>query len=484
MKRVYLPLLSAALVLPASGQIPAFKHIVVIVQENRSTDNMFQGLCRPPYGTAASCSTTPSASQYDIQTSNWLDKTSPTGVTQPTADPLATKYDPDHTHTAFLAMCDAPAGSTVCAMDGAALIRCTIFGGEPVCPPRSQLTYVDNSTGILNPYLDMATQYGFANYMFQTNQGQSLPAHQILFGGTSAPSASDDALGIFAAENDKYRVNSGCVAPSDSKIELVTPAGELPGNAIYPCFEHATIADVLPSVYSWRYYSPSGPSALWAAPDAIAHLCQSSGFGGTCKGPDYNVSTAPTAVLTDIAACKLRSVNWVTPTGQNSDHPAINDGGGPSWVAAIVNAIGNSNTCDGGEGYWQDTAIIVLWDDWGGFYDHVRPTILPGVEGDYQYGFRVPMIFISAYTSAGFIGQKRLDFGSVLRFIEHNFGISEGVLQFADERASTNLTDFYRLSLAPRTFKTISAPIPAAFFLKDTRTPLPADTDGDGHDPN
>jgi phospholipase C len=68
-------------------------------------------------------------------------------------------------------------------------------------PEQPQFRYVDHSSGILNPYLDLATQYGWANYMFQTNQGPSFPAHQFIFGGTSAPSAADDAAGIFAAEN-------------------------------------------------------------------------------------------------------------------------------------------------------------------------------------------------------------------------------------------------------------------------------------------
>ena len=67
-------------------------------------------------------------------------------------------------------------------MDGAARVACT-----GTCPAKPQFRYVDNSTGILNPYLDIATQYGFANYMFQTNQGPSFPAHLYLFGGTSAP---------------------------------------------------------------------------------------------------------------------------------------------------------------------------------------------------------------------------------------------------------------------------------------------------------
>jgi len=56
-------------------------------------------------------------------------------------------------------------------------------------------------------------------------------------------------------------------------------------------------------------------------------------------------------------------------------------------------------------GYWKDTAIFLTWDDWGGWYDHEPPTFLASPEGDYQYGFRVPLIVISAYTPAGYVGQ-------------------------------------------------------------------------------
>jgi phospholipase C len=82
----------------AHAHIASFKHVIVIVQENRTPDNLFQGLCRPPFGTSESCSTTPNATQYNIQTSNWLDKHSPTGVTQPLPVPLGNTYD-RATHT-------------------------------------------------------------------------------------------------------------------------------------------------------------------------------------------------------------------------------------------------------------------------------------------------------------------------------------------------------------------------------------------------
>ncbi len=258
---------------------PRFQHVVVIVQENRTPDNLFQGLCGPS-GTANRCSTTPTPFQYNIQTSNWLDKTSASGVTQPLLVELASKYDLNHYHASFVNMCDVNPVTGACRNDGAAGILCT-----GACPTQPQFRYVDNSTGILNPYIDLAQQYGWANYMFQTNQGPSFPAHQFLFGGTSAPSAADDAIGTFAAENTEGASSqAGCAAPAGTTVALITAAGG-EDRKVYPCFEHETMADILPSSVTWRYYAPNA-SSIWTAPNAIAHICGSTGPGGSCAGQD------------------------------------------------------------------------------------------------------------------------------------------------------------------------------------------------------
>ncbi|HEX4964047.1 MAG TPA: alkaline phosphatase family protein [Thermoanaerobaculia bacterium] len=461
----------------AQAQIQSFSHVVVIIQENRTPDNLFQGLCAPPFGSASSCSTAPTASQYNIQTKDWRDKTSRHGIIQPTTVPLANKYDLDHSHAAFVTMCDPSAGA--CKMDGATGVHCA-----GVCPRKPQFRYVANTKGDLNPYLRLATQYGWANYMFQTNQGPSFPAHQFLFGATSAPSAADDAAGIFASENLEgtggvggLNKIAGCTATGTTTVRLIAPDGT-ESQKIYPCFEHQTMADLFPRNVTWRFYAP-GPGTIWTAPNAIQHLCQSTGPGGTCTGPEWqqNVDLVSADVLKDIADCNLRSVSWVVPTCQNSDHAKCNDGGGPSWVASIVNAIGKSSACDNGTGYWENTAIFVTWDDWGGWYDHEPPTILPQPEGDYQYGFRVPLLVVSAYTPPAYVNNRRHDFGSILRFIEQNFGIHEGALNFADLRSATDLTAFFDLTATPRTFVSIAAPKDAKFFLTDKRPQMDPDDD-------
>ena len=103
--------------------------------------------------------------------------------------------------------------------------------------------------------------------------------------------------------------------------------------------------------------------------------------------------------------------------------------------------------------------------------DHEPPTIRPLRQGDYQYGFRVPLIVVSAYTPAAYISNLRYDFGSILRFIEHNFGIPEGELTFADHRARTDLTDFFHMDQPPRPFQRVSATKDETYFLNDKTVP-------------
>jgi phospholipase C len=458
-----------------------FKHVVVVVQENRTPDNLFHGLLTWP----------------SINPKNY--KIAKVGVNSagqviPLAPvPLGITYDLDHSHTAFLAMYDGG------KMDGADKIVCTV--GK--CPANAQFKYVDNSQHILDPYLTLAAEYGWANYMFQTNQGPSFPAHQFLFGGTSAPSATDDAMGIFIADNPgqpagaTYQAKNdvGCLAPLDEFHWLIGVSGDgsettMTNNPMgMLCFSHDTMASLLDAAgFTWKYYAPatsnpggSNPGgSIWNAPNSTREICQPDSNYTQCTGPEWaaNVDLNPSDVLNDIGDCQLANVSWVIPTGQNSDHAGkTTTTGGPSWVASIVNAIGNDKTCELGAGYWSDTAVLITWDDWGGWYDHVAPPILPGLQGDYQYGFRVPLVVVSAYTPRACVNNSRHDFGSILKFIERVFKIKEGSLGFADERANGDLYGFFDFTKPPRQFETIAAPLDASFFINDKRPPEPPDND-------
>ena len=121
-----------------------------------------------------------------------------------------------------------------------------------------------------------------------------------------------------------------------------------------------------------------------------------------------------------------------------------------------MNTIGQS-------AYWNNTVILVTWDDWGGFYDHAAPPNDP-VHGYFEYGFRVPLLVISPYTPAGYVSNQTHDFGSILRFVEKVFGlpfISPGAN--VDSRAD-DLSDFFNFSASPRSFSPISAPYPVSYF--------------------
>jgi phospholipase C len=166
-------------------------------------------------------------------------------------------------------------------------------------------------------------------------------------------------------------------------------------------------------------------------------------------------------ILNDITAGQLATVSWVIPNGNASDHPG-NQGNGPSWVASIVNAIGTSQ-------YWKDTAIIITWDDWGGWYDHVPPL---KISNSYEYGFRVPLIVVSPYARPAYISPVNHDFGSILKFIETMFGLTtvgpgNG---YADSRAD-DLSDCFDFNQTPLQFQTIAAPLKAEYFQND-KTPV------------
>jgi len=235
-----------------------------------------------------------------------------------------------------------------------------------------------------------------------------------------------------------------------------------------PCFTYSTIRDQLDAkTISWKYYTVASKKAagIWSAFDAIKVVRD---------GPEWNtnVTTNPTAIFRDINHGKLPAVSWVTPNAPNSDHPAeyvhvgkklvpIDDG--PSWVASIVNAIGKS-------AYWDDTAIFITWDDWGGWYDHVKPPQY----NSYELGFRVPLIVISAYTPQGYISRKQHEFGSILKFTELVFGL--GSLGTTDVRADA-LSDCFAFSMAPRVFQPISTKLPASHFLNAQPSDEIPDTD-------
>src|SRR6266481_5350165 len=203
---------------PPPGKI---KHVVVIFQENRTPDNLFQDQKLISKGA-------------DIAQGG---KDSKGNIIPLQKVSLKAAYNPGHGHDAFMDQCDLNSVSGQCQMDGADL--------NPVpCPTGTQdctFTYVDPTE--VQPYFQMAEQYTFANRMFQTNQGPSFPAHQFIISGTSAPSTGSNLL---AAENPLGGAGqgTGCAAAPTQLVNLIDPSGSESTTA-YPCFEHPTLTDEL-----------------------------------------------------------------------------------------------------------------------------------------------------------------------------------------------------------------------------------------------
>jgi len=480
----------------SNGEI---QHVVIIYQENRTPDNLFHELCTANGGVPGCDPTGTNPAQYNLASVGQ----SQNGPITLTPVSLVTNYDLDHGHDSFLSACQWNAQQGVCEMNGENLVECSPAAN---CPQSPQYQYVQTSGSnpdySIQPYLTMAETYTFGDAMFQTNQGPSFPAHQYILSGSSAlcvPGAADcptgyaDPSAVFAAGNPVLdqrgdgTEGAGCLNPPGAWINIIDTSASFPNDNLIQyfgseCFEHPTLTDLLDQAsLSWKYYTAEDGS-IWTAPDAIQHICEPTGPQDqlTCNGTEWNnhvvIEGTGAQIVTDIQNGNLATVTWVVPDGQASDHADSNTGLGPSWVAAIVNAIGQSQ-------FWSNTAIILTWDDWGGWYDHVAPPIRNSGanQNSYEYGFRVPLVVISPYAKPAHISHQMNDSGSILLFIEEVFslptiGDSVGV-DYADSYALGDLSDCFNYNQTPLTFTPISASQDAKFFQNRKEKPTPPDND-------
>ncbi len=258
--------------------------------------------------------------------------------------------------------------------------------------------------------------------MFPSQLDESYTAHQFLIAA--------QAGGVVDAPN---AAPWGCDAPPGTIIHEMTPARAW-GTGVFPCFTYRTLGDELDDRgLPWTYYAPNLTADVgglaWTAYDAI---------NGIRHGPDWkkNIVWPETKVIGDVAAGKLGAVTWVVPDWVNSDHSGNDSTTGPAWVASVVNAIGASPV-------WRSTAIFIVWDDWGGWYDHVPP---PQVDL-FGLGIRVPLIVVSPYAKSGYVSHVQYEFGSILQFAETRFDLAP--LAAADARANPH-DDCFDFSQPPR----------------------------------
>jgi phospholipase C len=391
-------------------------HVVIVFQENRTVDNLFNGFPGADTVREGENSHGRAIALRPIR--------------------LAARYDIGHEHGAFVV--ERANGK----LNGFDQVQTTCQIGA-TCPPKYLRAYGYVPHDEVRPYFTMAQRYAFADRTFQTNEGPSFPAHQYILSGTST---IGDGAPLRAAGNPFAPFGGftgGCDSPAGSWVWLIDPMGN-ENQAAYPCFDRLALTDLLErKSHTWRYYQAHLGAGLWEGPDAIAHIRNSKDFAAHVIAPSKTV-------LSDVDAGRLADVVWVTPTAAASDHAGTTDGSGPSWVASVVDAIGSSK-------YWNDTAIFVTWDDWGGWYDHVPPPQY----NSYELGFRVPLIVISPYAKHRYVSHRRHEFGSILKFVEETFNL--GTLGTTDVR-SDDLLDCFDFSQQPSRFKKIDAPLPRSYF--------------------
>ncbi len=373
------------------------QHVVFVIQENRSFNNLFMGF-------------------KGATTQNYGYDENGTKI-KLHSQTIATNWDIDHSLNAFLAAWDNG------KLDG--------WNTEGVCcdaPPNFAYAYSPKNE--TKTYWEMAEQYVLADHLFQSNLDASYVAHQYAIAAYSNTEVNVPSL-TWNCSGGPYNVIPTLL--SDRTY----------GPSVPVCQDYTTLGDELDAAsLSWRYYTyPYDASGgFWNAYSAINHIF---------NGPDYakDVSLVQGQFMTDVSQGNMAAVSWITPTYVDSDHAGEESTGGPAWVAKIVNAVGQSQ-------YWDSTVIFIIWDDWGGWFDSVPPVYM-----DYDgLGFRIPLIAISAYAKQGYVSHVQYESSSVLRFIEDNFGLAQ--MAASDSRAVDPATDFFNFSQPPRTFVPFKVPPP------------------------
>jgi phospholipase C len=171
---------------------------------------------------------------------------------------------------------------------------------------------------------------------------------------------------------------------------------------------------------AWRYYL--GQDDYVKTPYFIRHWND---------GPMMDDVTTDERFFTDVANGELPAVSWLIPDTPVSDHPPNSVCAGENWTVRVLNALQRSSD-------WRHTALVLTWDDFGGFYDHVPP---PHVD-EYGMGPRAPMLLISPWARPGFVAHETLEFASVLKMIETIFDLPPLTERDANAGDMLDLFDF------------------------------------------
>jgi len=247
-------------------------------------------------------------------------------------------------------------------------------------------------------YWSYAQHFGLGDNFFSSFDTSSTPNHMAMFAAQNG--------GLFETVNQ-----NGCKSAPDVVIHSRSVQGS--DYWSYPCYNIKALPDLLkPAGLTWNYYADV---PIWNAPAMI------QSYSGSPN--DVNSITQFTK---DVQKGKLANVSWVTPTGNYTDHPPSLIEPAENFVSSSVNAIMNSQ-------YWNNTAIFLTWDDWGGLYDHVVP---PQIDSQ-GLGPRVPLIVISPYAKSGYISSKLGEYSSFVKFVESNWNLPN----LGQRDANTSISD-------------------------------------------
>jgi phospholipase C len=389
-------------------------HVIFVVQENRSFDDIFGGL-------DASGNPFPGADTVSNPVPGEPTPHDHLGNPVKMASGLLEEcFSPAHDHPQAVADID---GGAMNGFDLEVVGRDGCSQGTP--PPDYSYRYITESE--VDPYWRIAEQYALADRMFEPVGADSFSGHLYSIAAQTAGTLDAPSLSPW-----------GCDAPLTSRVPVFADGHEISG--VYPCFDIPTLATMLDARrVSWRYYAagPSDYGYLWSTFDAIRSVRE---------GPEWsaNVVSPPGQFLSDVQSGTLAAMTWVTPTLDDSDHPVSADNLGPSWVASVVNAIGTSR-------FWQNSAIFIMWDDWGGWYDHYPPPVVSQA----GLGIRVPLIVVSPYARSAYVSHVAHTSGSVLHFSEEALGLPS--LGLEDARAD-DLRDVFNFAQTPTAFVPFTVP--------------------------
>jgi phospholipase C len=381
----------------SSAGIHKIRHVVVIMQENRSFDSYFgtfpgaDGIPRKN-GVPTVCLPDPRLHR----------------CFRPYHDTQDRNRGGPHEHGDALGDID---GGKMDGFIGRALLaeRADCARDDPECirriRPSAVMGYHDWHE--IPNYWTYARHFVLQDHMFQPDTSWSLPAHLFMVSEWSARCRR---------RGDPLSCRNAVEKPLAPPHEALNPTGHKPHYAwtdlTYLMHKHHV---------SWRYYVFAGnePDCETGAIrcNAVLQRAQTPGvwnplpwFVTVHRDHQLRNVTSISHFFADARRGTLPAVSWVTPNNRVSEHPPTRISFGQAFVTHSINAVMRSPD-------WNSTAIFLAWDDWGGFYDHVEP---PRVDRN-GFGLRVPGLVISPYARPGFVDHQILSFDAYAKFIEDDF---------------------------------------------------------------